>query len=333
MTDKGNGNGNGNGKIITLFPEMGGAPKQAAPQQFNLTIGWNPALGSVMVSFDESVRGFGLRSDDAERLAKTILSHLQFKELPFHRTAPPLPVDAPLRKAEVEWLMEHPLWTYPVEMRCPPEGGSYFGDPIEIGDVDKSGHKVVSAEPDSEGVLKAVPLLFDGPDWQDEVHRIGGGFYESVETTFHHVDPLAERIHDELSDGVDDPRNNASRVWVEAGGWYDRSEDDNEMIPEEGWNKYNRWQSCHDIRLDCGGPDWETALMELARLVRFFYHDDVTERAEAPEKCEGSFENDDAMNGDWISACEDDGDGFCKTCGYVMGWHESTPDEDKSEDA
>jgi len=281
------------GKVIPLFP-----PQE--PQKFSLTIGLHPGTNSVSVAFEEPISGFSLRHADAERFAKTILANLSYFEKPFHKTALPLPVEEDKRKTMIEWIMEHPLWHYPITFRVPPDPEGFFG-PSE----DQEGRTV-------------YPILSDGPDWHDETHNIGGGFHECVKVTFHHVDPDLEYIHDPISEGEDDPRNTATRVWIEAGGWYDLSQDKNEIEPEEGWNERNRWGHCHDMNLDCGGVDWETAVLELARLVGFFYNEDGTKKEDAPEPCEGHFEGD-----DWVSDCEDDGDGFCKHCGFSMKWNES----------
>lgn len=309
MTDKANGNGS---NIITLFPNRDPSRAEATAQQFQMSVGWNPELGSLTIAFDTSVEGFGLRSDDAERLAKTILSYIQFKEPPFHRDALFLPVDAEKRKKEIDWVIDHPLWSYPVTVREPPTPEGRFGALVR-----------------EENGQESVPILFEGPDWHDKTYMIGGGFYEAVRISFHHVDPLTECIQfSDSEEDEDDPRNIASRVWIEAGPWYDCFENDHEMVPEEGWNDHNKWDHCHDIRLDCGGPDWDTALVKLAQLVRFFYNDDGTEKADAPQHCEGSFENDDCETGKWVTGCRDAGDGYCETCGFIMGWHQGNDDEE-----
>lgn len=40
-----------------------------------------------------------------------------------HRNQKPIPVDPKERKARVRWLLNHRVWTYPVQTRRPPEGG------------------------------------------------------------------------------------------------------------------------------------------------------------------------------------------------------------------
>ena len=120
-----------------------------------------------------------------------------------------------------------------------------------------------------------------------------GGWSECVDIEIAHVDPSTERIED------DPLRNTAFRVWLEAGPWHDGATDD----PPMAFDSPDRWGASHDFRLDCGGPGLETALLELARRVEFYYCDDGTDRTDAPEECGDS--------------CEYDAAGFCAECGFA----------------
>ena len=144
-------------------------------------------------------------------------------------------------KAEIMWLLEHPIWTYPDTVRMPPEG---FVWPT--------------------GLFPADEEMARWP----EIDSPSGYIWQCVDQAVHYVDPTLEQIED------DDSRNTAFRVWLESGPWTDLSAaDSNWPVPAEGWTKYNKWSHCHDINLDCGGKDLEEALLHLATLVRFFYGD------------------------------------------------------------
>jgi hypothetical protein len=165
-------------------------------------------------------------------------------------------------------------------------------------------------------MFKKVPdtdyseMVFDGPDW--ETHdTLLGSFNERVDIDFVYVNPLTERIED------DDRLNIAPRVWIEAGGWHDQSGDKNLPVPEEGWNKHNKWIGCHDYRLDCGGPDLETAILELACRVEFYYGDGHENKLNVPVKCEGFFKNAVEFTG-YTSTCTADTEGYCIKCGFLV---------------
>jgi len=205
-------------------------------------------------------------------------------------------------------LHRHPLWTHPYPIKVPPEGESHFG------------------EPEGEGKLKLVPLRTDGPGWTEEIIQMGA-MEECLQFDFVYVDPTTESIRGD-SWGEDD-HNTAFRVWIEAGGWYDRGDPENakhETEPEEGWTKYNRWVGSHDFSLNCGAETMEDALIELALRVKFHYGDSREYRTTIPAQCEGHFENWGEDDEEYISGCEDAGDGFCSTCGYLI--RHTEPEED-----
>ena len=101
--------------------------------------------------------------------------------------------------------------------------------------------------------------------------------YEHITFEYVHVDPATETIED------DDARNTAFRVWVEAGPPFDMRTDPNLPPPEGGWTLDNCWCSGHDLRLDCGAPTVEDALLKLADLVEQHYNEDGTEKPETEE--------------------------------------------------
>lgn len=111
-----------------------------------------------------------------------------------------------------------------------------------------------------------------------------------------YVNPETETIEDDRS------LNTAFRVWIEAGPWYDLSQNENEIVPPGGWNEYNKWTRSHDHYLDCGAPTMEEALLRLASLVEVFYQDDGKSRGIT-----------------WCGfddkKCEADEEGFCVNCG------------------
>jgi len=317
MSDgKGNGKNGGNGdcKVVPLFGTKGheiedpefestgelpeGQLNEDGKGALQFGISHDPQKGVVILAFGEPVSWLGFPPQRAEQVAGILRDHaFALTDEKFHRDARPLPTDPAERKAAVLALKSHPLWHYPVTHRVPPDGESYFG------------------EPEGDGDIKLVPMKFDGPDWHDEVHRDGGGFEECVDIETAYVNPVTERIED------DDALYIAFRVWIEAGGWFDNSTDENMPVPKEGWNDYNKWGGCHDFRLNCGASDLETALLMLARLVDFYYHKDGSDIEDAPKPCEGYFENDDEDR--YVDTCEDAGDGYCRVCGFLM-----EPEED-----
>jgi len=185
-------------------------------------------------------------------------------------------------------LKDHLLWTYPVHTKVPPRDTSVEDHFIE--------------RPDGMFEMRQP-----GPDWVDTIVPMGH-LYECLDVEYVYVDPTTEHIEDE------DSRNTTFRVWLEAGGWFDNSKDPNLTPPPEGWDDYSRWSRSHDLKLDCGGPDLESALLELALRVKFYYCEDGTDREGVPRQCE--FER--IEGDDYISTCVDAGDGYCKTCGYPV---------------
>lgn len=214
-----------------------------------------------------------------------------------HRDLPGLPADPDERRIEIQWLMDHRLWTHEYLIKMPPEDHDICDDFVPS-----------KAHP---GCYEMIDV--DETDWPLEDVR-EGCIWDCVDIAVVYVDSTTERIEDDAT------RNTAFRVWLEGGGWHDEStEDDGRPEPEGGWNKYNKWIGCHDVRLDCGAADLETALLILARLVRFYYNDDGTDRADAPEQCEGNWGGKSGFEArveDYVSGCEDAGDGFCVRCGF-----------------
>ncbi len=199
------------------------------------------------------------------------------------------------RKARVRWCVDHRLWHYPVAHREPPPGRE----------------EERFRPPDKRGYSE---MVFDGPDWITTAILVGG-FWECVDFEHAYVDPTTERIED------DDARNIAFRVWIEAGGWLDLSAPENarlgEPTPAGDWTDHNKWTRCHSLSLDCGAPDMESAILELAARVEFHYGDGAERLASAPERCEYRKVGDTApAEEQYVTTCVADSDGYCATCGY-----------------
>lgn len=211
-----------------------------------------------------------------------------------HRDLPDIPTDPKERQQQIEKLLEHPIWSHSHFIPVPPDGIEIF-EPIEG---------------------STFYQFADTTGWP--IEDVGdGSWHDLIEISVVYVDPTTERIED------DEFRNTAFRVWLEGGPWFDMSVDPDRScggnIPEGGWTKYNKWAKCHDYRLDCGAATMEEALLELARLVGFFYQDNGTDREKVPVRCEGDFER--LLSGEtnedkYISGCTDAGDGFCLKCGF-----------------
>lgn len=141
-----------------------------------------------------------------------------------------------------------------------------------------------------------------------------------------YVDPSTERIEE------DEERNTAFRVWVEAGPMHDYSKDEGALVPYGGWDSGNRWVLGHDPHLDCGAPDLESALLELAIRVQFFYNEDGTDRDVTPEQCKwkeqlAAHDPPDGIN-EFRTTCMPDHEDFCMVCGFHVApgdfvWRES----------
>lgn len=201
-----------------------------------------------------------------------------------HRDLPPIPTDPAERRRQIQWLMAHPAWTHPAKLHVPPDGYC----PPEGNDL--------------EALFQARQ------DWPAQDIE-DGHWSQCIDISVVYVNPATEEIDD------DGELNTALRVWLEAGPWFDQSEEAC-FTPSEGWNDDNKWTGSHDINLDCGAEDIETALLELARLVRFFYDEGKVYRQGAPVQCDGSFEDKEMTK--YRSGCRDAGDGFCSVCGFEM---------------
>jgi len=108
--------------------------------------------------------------------------------------------------------------------------------------------------------------LENGSVWQD--------FHDCVDIGFAYVNP------ETLSIDEDESKNTLFQVWLEGGGWFDASLEDHLVEnnrPDEGWNENNKWWNSHDIRLDVGANDLETALVLLAKKVAEYYDTDGSE--------------------------------------------------------
>jgi hypothetical protein len=111
-----------------------------------------------------------------------------------------------------------------------------------------------------------IRWLLDHPVWRYGAGHLGG-FERCVDFDFVFVNPRTDEIDD------DDTKNTAFYVWIEAGPMDDMQGLDL-PAPTGGWTEYNRWMNSHDIRLDCGAPTMDAALLQLADLVERYYNDD-----------------------------------------------------------
>ena len=206
----------------------------------------------------------------------------------FHKAAEEAPTDPhdsdtpEARRNLIEWLQLHPLWTHPANLLVPP------------------------MLPDGE---EPPEDLYDRTGWVMTEIQMGAIQY-CVRYEFEYVDPTTERVEGE-NGWYSDARNTDFRVWIECGGWVDLSKNPNLPCPPEGWDDHNRWVTCHDTDLDCGGATMEEALVELALRVMFYYGQGREKKAH-PE-CEGSFDAEEHYD----DGCVDDGTGFCPVCGFV----------------
>lgn len=201
----------------------------------------------------------------------------------FHRDAIDIPTDPAERRSLIKWVMHHPLWTHEWFVRVPPADydGPLFG-------ADESG-------------------------WPLEDVR-DGGFHECVDIEPVYINPATKAIDE------DEEKNTEFRIWIEAGGWDDLAKPENSATwpePQGGWNEFNRWTACHDYNLDCGGSTMEDALLQLAARVKFHYGDsDKLLDGVNHRTCEGQFLSENQS--EWQSACLNNGDGYCESCGYEM---------------
>jgi hypothetical protein len=177
----------------------------------------------------------------------------------WHRDMGSLPTDPAEIKAEIEWVLDHPVWFFPYQF--------------------------------SEGV----------------VDRVGGNFQGCALFMYVFVNPLTGCTDD------NEALNTEFRVWLEIGPWYDMSKDPEIFAtPDEGWTQWNKWETHPDMRLECAASTMPELLLELARLVRFFYDDEGERRSNAPEQCENIKDD----TGEFVSSCVNAGDGYCKNCGF-----------------
>ena len=113
-----------------------------------------------------------------------------------------------------------------------------------------------------------IDFLYDHPVVDD----IDKG-YHNLNIRPAYVNPETKMIDD------DESKNTHSEIWIEGGPPYDMSFDqENWGTPPEGWNQFNRWMRSHDCRLDCSGDTLEEALLKFAALLKFYYHDDGSDR-------------------------------------------------------
>lgn len=106
-----------------------------------------------------------------------------------------------------------------------------------------------------------VRWLIFHPVWNNPQYPgTGSDFHLLADFEFVYVNPETETIED------DDSLNTAFRIWVESGPYVQDHMDENVWC--KGW----------DHRLDCGGPDMETVLLNLANLVEKYYNENGIER-------------------------------------------------------
>ena len=137
-------------------------------------------------------------------------------------------------------------------------------------------------------------------------------YHDLIDIEFVYVDPSNETI-----DTKDASKNTAFRVWLEAGPMYDMSESGNQEPPKGGWNDFNKWVPSHDVDLDCGAPDLETALCVLANLIDVFYDPETgQDRVDRPKQCAATYTDDIIDVEHHVSGCTAADDGFCVRCGF-----------------
>ena len=277
----GRGDDHVNGKL-TLGPSVTFCTDEKGLQ---VSVGADSERNTIALHFNKETSWVSMKASEASDLAHSLLAYVQSlqKENRFHRKALKVPTDPIKRDQIVRWVLEHPLWTHPQVIKIPPKNL-----PID---------QAINMEP--------------GPDWKTKVIP-DGSYLDCVQLEFVYVNPETESIEDEPT------LNTAFRVWVEAGGWVDKSTDPNFPSPPEGWTEYNKWVPSHDPDLNCGGDDLESALIELGLRLKFFYKDNGSTR-KVPVECNGYFmdeDNDDPET--YVSNCTDAGDGYCVVCGYAI---------------
>ena len=204
----------------------------------------------------------------------------------FHRDSADIPHTAEGRRALINWVLDHPLWTYPIPSRTHLPGERWMTK-LENGNYQMT---------DPTGPEEDVMM---------------GSLFECADLSVVYVDPTDERISD------DPARNTDFRIWLETGGWMDQSLDEPSYEPDGGWTKYNKWAKCHDYRLDCGARTMEDLLVQLALRVGFYYGE-LRDAPEVMKPCECTWLETVLGTDRPVSTCVDAGDGFCQTCGYLM---------------
>lgn len=169
--------------------------------------------------------------------------------------------------------------------------------------------KDVPTEPAERRAM--VYALNRHPVWDapSECRCLMGGIHNCVEVEWVYVNPLTEKIED------DETLNTAFRVWLEAGRIIDQSK----MVEftDFPWAEESKWIRTHDLNLNCGGPDLESALLELAVRIDLFYLPTGEERPDRPESCGGDFPEDaDPTIENYVSRCVYGEDGYCMACGF-----------------
>lgn len=203
-----------------------------------------------------------------------------------HRLQKVVPRDPVERKALLDWLREHRVWTVPV-----------VDDGTELFATDDNDLLIDSA-------------VVTRPE------DVGQVFYRNlshalIDIDWVYVNPLTDIQED------DESLNTVFRARIEAGPMFDQSQADDDA-PEGGWNDYNKWCPSHDVDLDCWAEDLETALCVLATLVDVFYGADGQDRFDRPVQCEASFRDDVVTIENYVSGCTDACDGFCVRCGFAV---------------
>ena len=148
-----------------------------------------------------------------------------------------------LSHERIRWLKNHPLWKFPTKLPL----DQYNRDLLPLENY-----------PDHRIDVDGNPYIVVDM----------GGFTECIEIDPVLVNPLTGMIDD------DESLNTELHVWLEGGGWFDLSQDKNFPPPPNGWNDHNKWVSCHDTDLDCGGATMTEAMLNLADLVEKHYGND-----------------------------------------------------------
>lgn len=92
--------------------------------------------------------------------------------------------------------------------------------------------------------------------------HLDSSFIHALDVSVMKIDPLTRRVED------DPARNTEMEIWLESGpGYTDPAQYHGAYIP------------IHDWKLDCGGPTFEAALIQLAEKVRAQYGDYPVKKA------------------------------------------------------